>query len=311
MHPAFSVIFFTVASGAGYGLFILLVLLDIANLGPVMESRERTIYLMVALALITAGLISSTFHLANVKNAWRAMMRFRTSWLSREGILAVVFYPFALLYLAGIYLELEVSAFVVSTAGVLAALLALATVFSTGMIYTCLKTIRQWHTALTPLNYILLGLFLGSLLLSSIHTLHGEASAFLHALSLSLLAVAALAKAIFYFWIDHVTGPTLNTATGFTRAPVRLFDPGHSAATFLTQEFGYMLDVTRLTQLKILVFILGFMLPALLLVVSIQVNGILIWVAIFSAFTGIVLERWLFFAEARHAVMLYHGLQHT
>ena len=42
---------------------------------------------------MVAGLVSSTFHLANPRNAWRAMMRVRTSWLSREAVLAVVFFP--------------------------------------------------------------------------------------------------------------------------------------------------------------------------------------------------------------------------
>ncbi len=311
MHPAFSVIFFTVTSGAGYGLFILLVLLDLSGIGPAMDSTHFLLYGALALVLITAGLISSSFHLANVKNAWRALMRFRSSWLSREGILAIVFYPFAMLYLAGIYLYPGNTPLLLDLAGGIAAVLALATVFATGMIYACLKTIRQWRTALTPLNYILYGLMLGGVLLAVMHTALVEANPVINGLALALLTLTALAKGIFYFWIARITGPTLNTATGFTRAPMQLFDTGHTAATFLTREFGYQPSPVQLNGLKILVFVVGFILPALILAFFTEAGIIWVSLAVIAAFVGGVVERWLFFAQARHAVMLYHGLQHT
>jgi len=87
MHPAFSVIFFTVASGAGFGLFSLLFIADTFKLGGGFSDQQLVIGGLVALGLIAFGLLSSTFHLANPKNAWRAFSRFRTSWLSREACL--------------------------------------------------------------------------------------------------------------------------------------------------------------------------------------------------------------------------------
>jgi sulfite dehydrogenase (quinone) subunit SoeC len=33
------------------------------------------------------------------------------------------------------------------------------------------------------------------------------------------------------------------------------------------------------------------------------------WLAAVSFFAGALVERWLFFAEAQHAVRLYHGQQ--
>jgi len=42
MHPAFSVIFFTVASGAGFGLFSLLFIADVFKLGGGF-SREQLV----------------------------------------------------------------------------------------------------------------------------------------------------------------------------------------------------------------------------------------------------------------------------
>ena len=99
MHPAFSVIFFTVVSGAGYALISLLSLFNFLNLGMLIDKNTFFIIAITSAVLFTMGLISSTFHLANPKNAWRAFMRFKTSWLAREGLLAILFYPILALYL--------------------------------------------------------------------------------------------------------------------------------------------------------------------------------------------------------------------
>lgn len=312
MHPAFSVIFFTVMSGAGYGLFMLLAVYHVFGFA---EFSQRSLLTtgIIALGLITAGLMSSTFHLANPKNAWRSWMRFKTSWLSREAVFAVMFYGPAVLYLGGAWLQgVQMNGFFLAM-GLLAAVLALITVFSTGMIYGCLKTIRQWNTALTPANYILIGLALGGVLLSTITGYaHGPQTAVL-GFAVALLVIAAVMKAIYYFWIARVIGPSIKTATGFTRAAVRLLDTGHTAGTFLTEEFGYDPGEGRTRFFKFLVFVFGFILPAVLLAIAVagQAGVAAAQWAVVSAFIGIGFERWLFFAEARHVVNLYHGAQHT
>ncbi|MFZ1345210.1 dimethyl sulfoxide reductase anchor subunit family protein [Thiothrix eikelboomii] len=314
MHPAFSVIFFTVASGAGYGLFILMALGYI--LGFVEFDKGVTLVGgLLSLALISAGLLSSTLHLANPKNAWRAFFRFRTSWLAREGVFAVLFYPVALLFLLGLWVNLEAGVYngFVAFIGVAASLLALATLFSTGMIYGCLKTIRQWNTALTPTNYLLLGLATGGVLFVLVLAWNGKPTLVMASLSLALLTIAAISKAIYYFWVRTVIGPTINTATGFTRAQVRLLDTGHTAGTFLTDEFAYFAPAKLLLALRITVFVAGFFIPLMLLgfmVLGAQASG-LAFLAMLSSFIGIGAERWLFFAEARHVIRLYHGAQHT
>jgi sulfite dehydrogenase (quinone) subunit SoeC len=71
MNPAYSVIFFTVSSGAGYGLLALLGLVGNAH-GKASTPGFAFATLIVALALITAGLLSSTAHLGRPERAWRA-----------------------------------------------------------------------------------------------------------------------------------------------------------------------------------------------------------------------------------------------
>ena len=310
MHPAFSVIFFTVASGAGFGLFSLLFIADTFKLGGGFSREQLVIGGLIALALIVFGLLSSTFHLANPKNAWRAFNRFRTSWLSREGVFAVVFMPLALVYLLCIWFDAPL--WLRELTGLLSAVLAWITVFSTGMIYACLKTIRQWHSPLVPANYLALGYTSGSLILLLGAVISGLDTLPYIAMAALILSVAAVLKAIYYFWISSPgLGPTINTATGLTRAKVKLLDTGHTHGTFLTQEFGFQLARQKAGLLKLVVFVLGFGLPGLMLVWVFNQQGgqAAAIVAVIGGILGAAVERWLFFAEARHVVNLYHGAQ--
>ena len=97
MHPAKSVIFFTTASGAGYGLLFWLGLYGSLGLLPA-GTWFAVVGFGLALVLVTAGLISSTFHLGHPERAWRALSQWRSSWLSREGVAAIVTYVPAGLY---------------------------------------------------------------------------------------------------------------------------------------------------------------------------------------------------------------------
>ena len=88
MHPAYSVIFFTTATGAGYGLLALLGVS--AGFGLIDAGFWfRFVTLGLALVLISAGLLSSAAHLGRPERAWRAFSQWRSSWLSREGVASV------------------------------------------------------------------------------------------------------------------------------------------------------------------------------------------------------------------------------
>ena len=310
MHPAFSVIFFTVASGAGFGLFALLYLADALKLGG-LTSKPLAVTGLLALVLIAAGLTSSLFHLANPKNAWRAFNRFRTSWLSREGVFAVAFYPFAAGYLGLTWFDIEGLNIVRLVFGAVATVLAWVTVFSTGMIYGCLKTIRQWNTPLVPANFLVLAHFSGALLLLVAVAVTGSDVGFYLKLTGLFLAFSAALKAIYYFWIaEPGATSTINTATGFTRAQVKLLDAGHTHGTFLTQEFGFRLARRYAVGLKAFVFIGAFGVPLMALLAAFgEFDLELAGTTAVVALLGLVTERWLFFAEARHVVNLYHGAQ--
>ena len=86
MHPAWSIIFFTSVSGLGLGLagWIVLGILDLSRFVHLLFVSGFTF------GLIGAGLLSSTLHLGHPERAWRALSQWRSSWLSREGVLAVL-----------------------------------------------------------------------------------------------------------------------------------------------------------------------------------------------------------------------------
>src|SRR5208282_5409620 len=96
MHPALSIVFFTTSSGAGFALVTLLGLGAPLGLLPASESFG-CVALAVAALFAAGGLASSTFHLGRPERAWRAFSQWRSSWLSREGVLAVLtFLPTAI-----------------------------------------------------------------------------------------------------------------------------------------------------------------------------------------------------------------------
>ncbi len=307
MKPALSVIFFTVASGAGLGLLFLLALARLFHSSP--PSINWWWALGLAAVLITLGLLSSTLHLANRKNAWRAFSRFRTSWLSREGVFAVALYPLTMFYAWAVHQQFRVLEMAL---GIAVMILCLLILYCTAMIYACLKTVPRWQTWHTRLGYPLLGLMSGALLLTASMPPAAAPVAARMAVALVLLG-AALKLAYFIRFADaSPDSPTVNDAlnlgrdkvTGKANAKVRLLDVGHSHGTFLTNEFGFEVARQQASLLKIALFFFGFGLPFILLALSPR----LALFASVSSLCGLLVERWLFFAEAKHVVRLYHGL---
>ncbi len=309
MHPALSIVFFTVTAGAGYGLVAVTALVSAGIGGARLQSGDILLSGAAGVVFVTLGLCASSLHLANPKNAWRAFSRVRTSWLSREAVLAVAFYPIALVWFVSVWLGW--AAGVVAVFAFLTIVAALATVFSTAMIYACLRTIPQWHTSLTPANYILMSLMIGFLGLGAVLAFDNGAPGALLWSTLLSVAAAFIGKLVYYLKFSVPSGLSISTATGFKNATVRLLDVGHSAGTFLTDEFGFTVSRGVLMILRLLTLTLAFVVPAVAVWLVIDGSGLAIVfpMALVAAYVGLLMERWLFFAEARHVVNLYHGTQ--
>src|ERR687886_1637352 len=141
MHPALSIIFFTTASGAGYGLLALCGALAALGLAP-QERGLAAAACGLALALVSGGLLASMLHLGRPERAWRAFSQWRSSWLSREGVAAIAtFVPAGLFAL--LWAGFGSTGPATSIAGLLAAAGAIVTVVCTAMIYRSLKPIQR------------------------------------------------------------------------------------------------------------------------------------------------------------------------
>ena len=312
MHPAYSVIVFTTTSGAGYGLLIGLALSLRLGLVPP-DPPVGFVGLGAALALITAGLLTSAFHLGRPERAWRALSQWRSSWLSREGVAAIATYvPAAVLGLGWVFGEMAPGQLALGAALSVAG--ALFTLWCTGMIYASLPTIRAWHQPLVAPIYIVLALATGSVLLALLLAAFGYAVREVAAASLAMLALGWILKARYWTAIDAAPRTlTAEAATGLgALGTVRPLDPPHTQPNYVMREMGYQVARRHATRLRRLASVLLFALPMLAAVVLLVIapGPLQILVAALSAFSmaiGVLTERWLFFAEARHAVMNYYG----
>jgi DMSO reductase anchor subunit len=307
VHPSLSVILFTTASGAGYGLLALLGVLVPFGVLPA-DRMFGFVALALALGAITAGLVSSAFHLGQKQRAWRAFSQWRSSWLSREGVAAVATYvPAGLFGIAWVFLGV-----ILEAAGLLSALGAIVTVFCTAMIYRSLKPVPRWHNRWVVPNYLALALMSGILWLVLVLQLFG-APPLLNVAVPVVIALAAFLKLAYWRFIDGAAATsTAGSATGLgSLGTVRLFEAPHTSENYLLKEMGFRIARKHAAKLRRIAIALGFGLPFLLSCVPLVVWG---WPAVAATFLaavlgtiGVFVERWLFFAEAQHAVTLYYG----
>ncbi|HLW28437.1 MAG TPA: DmsC/YnfH family molybdoenzyme membrane anchor subunit [Kiloniellales bacterium] len=311
MHPAYSVILFTTTSGAGYGLLALLGLT--AATEAALPRIGGLIALLLALGLITFGLLASTFHLGRPERAWRAFSQWRSSWLSREGVLAVATYVPALA-LGLLWLSGREGDWLLALVGVTAAVLSILTVMATGMIYASLKTIRQWHHPLVVPAYLSFALAGGGTLLLIFASFGGVAGLVHWILASAGLVLTLLLVLLYWRSIDRQPrdlDPA--AATGLSNlGPVRQWEAAHTADNYVQREMGYQVARRHTGRLRRLT-LLGMTISLLLVIASALLPGLVAGLAALLAalllFAASLVQRWLFFAQAEHIVSLYYGAQ--
>ena len=286
MHPAPSVIIFSTLSGLGFGLLVFLGLNPDPPTGVVGFG-----FFAIAYGLAVAGLLSATFHLKNKRNAWKAYREWRSSWLSREmwaavgGLLILAAYAIPL-----IFLDLHLAPL-----GWVGAALALATVFTTSMIYAQLRTVPRWNQWATPALFLTLSLAGGAMLAAA-------------DVLATVLLIAAAGLQAWHWWKGDrrfaEVGSSLSTATRLPGA-VEQFERPHTGDNYLTREMVFRVARRHAGTLRGVALVLGFALPAA--IYATDPNHVEGGVAVLSHLVGVFASRWLFFAEAEHVVGLYYG----
>ncbi|HBN31393.1 MAG TPA: dibenzothiophene desulfurase [Rhodobacteraceae bacterium] len=288
MNPAPSVIIFTSLSGLGFGLMFFL------GFGmPAVTGWVAFAFFFVAYALAVGGLLASTLHLGNPQRAMKAFSQWRTSWLSREGVSAVLTLLVMAVYATGlIFFDKNLQ-----IVGWIAALLSLLTVFTTSKIYNQLKTVPRWHMPLTPVLFLTYALAGGALLSGQ------DTAAAVLLLVLTALQLAAWQMGDKAF---KTAGHTIETATGLGHlGKVRLLEGPHSSPNYLMKEMVHVVGRKHSQKLRVIATITLGLIPAALLL-ALTFSHLLALIAVISHLIGLFTSRWLFFAEAEHVVGLYY-----
>jgi DMSO reductase anchor subunit len=325
MHPALSVIFLTTLIGVGQGLFLALYtgqLYSVVEVVPVEDSHSHYgMGTLIAVMFLGAGLLSSFFHLGHPERGWRAIARWRTSWLSREVIVLPAFMGMTALYGLVHYFDFNPVLFSLHAAdrvfhvdlsliiGALNTLLAFILFLCTGMIYACIKFLQEWATPLTVVNYTLLGSASGFTLATAFAAGNGSPLTDFYAGWSLLLIVAALVTRISSLIrnarITHKS--SLGTAIGIRHGKIVQKSQGFMTGSFNTREFFHGASATTFNLVKWGFLVSVFPLPFLLLVLGMQSDAVAVFAMAFVVqYLGLLAERWFFFAQANHPQNLYY-----
>jgi DMSO reductase anchor subunit len=181
--------------------------------------------------------------------------------------------------------------------GWLGAALALATVFTTSMIYAQLRSVPRWQSPLTPALFVTVSLGGGALLAGQV------------AAAMALLALAGLVQLLWWQRGDRAfaeSATDIASATGLGRiGAVRSFAPPHTGTNYLLREMVFEVGRKHARRLRVIALALGYVVPVALL--AMPFGHALAALAVLSHLAGILASRWLFFAEAEHVVGLYYG----
>jgi len=307
MRPAVSVLLLTTLTGFAYGLLAWTGVYAFLGLLPA-TPHFATASTLLGLVIASLGLGASALHLGRADRAWRAFSQWRSSWLSREAVGAVLTYPVAILFLLALHWDHEGIA--ARLLGVAVAIMALGTVFCTAMIYASLKPIRQWHNSHTAPDYLIYAVFSGALLFALLHAVVGG-SASIFVIVPVTAAIALLAKRAYWRHVDAQTPlASLASAIGLPKdVEVRPLDAPHFTENYVLREMGFTIARRHSARLRRLALGLAFAAPLFLTVLA----GLAVAplpataAAVACAALGLLTERWLFFAEATHVSALYYG----
>jgi len=326
MHPAFSVIFLTTLIGAGQGLFMALVTGQVYSLANLLAPQDSVTFYatgsLLALVLLGLGLVAAVFHLGKpsyfLTRAWRGITQWRTSWLSRELIALPAFMLLVAFYGAAHYLDFTQPWLVVKgqlpidatlVLGILGVLGAIVLFVCTAMIYASLRFLQEWHSPLTVANFILFGLASGFTLAAAFSAWRGvELVAFYGVWAVIFTVLAAITRGFSMYRnarIKHKS--TLQTAIGVRHTKIQQKSMGFMGGSFNTREFFHGAGAGTITLVKIFFAVTVFLVPVVLLGASNAMqSAYLPMLAFVVQFFGLMVERWYFFAEARHPQNLYY-----
>jgi DMSO reductase anchor subunit len=258
--------------------------------------------------MLLVALTASFFHLGHPLRAWRAMLMWRTSWMSRE----VIVLPAFIALVSTWALQSTIAPAGRSVGYVFALLVivgAMALWYCTAMIYACIRFIQEWAHPITVVNYVTLCLASGLVTCGALSVFTGEPE---FATRLAPWAATALVLAWFTRALSLrrnarlVPKSTVQSATGIKSARVLQKAMGMTGGSFNTREFFHGASMRAFRSAKVGFQVLAFAFPLLLLAWAGHAGSGAPWLlALLSHSVGMLTERWFFFAQARHPQNIY------
>ena len=234
-----------------------------------------------ALGAIGFGFVSSACDPGRPERFLHTLSQWRTSWRSRAFVLATAACVPAVLFGIGWVGYGEIDG-MWRVSGLAAALIAGFAVHATAMTYATLQEVPAWSNRWTVPLHLALALYTGGLWLHALLALFGRASP-----DSALIVVVAL---FLSFYLKRKYWRLIDA--------VRAVSPPEAE----TGESGHRIARERAARLRRYAFVLLFALPLLLAMAGMEAEpgpGALAAVAAaLSGSAGVVIERWLFFAEA-------------
>jgi DMSO reductase anchor subunit len=225
--------------------------------------------------------------------------------MSREGVMAVATLAVAVLMVAPLPIPHELA---MRPLAALLALCALGTICSTAMIYASLKPIPAWRHPLVLPAYIGFALLTGGLAFAALPQPLPVLRIALPILGVLAIAMAVL-KLVYWRAIDTDSLPqTRGDAIGLPNRKPSVFERPHTEANYLTKEMGFVVARKHAKKMRVFALLLFAVLPVVLVLLAIATSHPQPWLAVAAlcAVAGAFVERWLFFAQAKHLVMLYY-----
>lgn len=321
MHPAFSVIFLTTLIGVGQGLFLALYTAEsyhAVGLLPAQSAQFYAVGTWVAVAFLVAGLLASFFHLGHPERAWRAAAKWRTSWLSREVIALPVTMGLMFVYGAVHYLGWDLARFGIATGvpgdltllvGALGVIATFGLFLCTAMIYASIRFLQEWASPLTVLNYTLLGIASGFTFASAYAALFAADLVYFFGGWAIIATLAALVTRVSALIrnarIKYKSSP--QTAIGVRHSQISQRSQGFMGGSFNTREFFHGASRLWFRSVKWVFLVLVFPVPVVLIGLGMSGDSPAVLVTAFLVqYTGMLAERWFFFAQANHPQNLYY-----
>jgi DMSO reductase anchor subunit len=307
MKPAISIILFTTLAGAAQGIAVVL---GVATIAGAMPAGALTGMLWTTTAMLVMALAASFFHLGHPLRAWRAVLMWRTSWMSREVIVLPAF-----MGTVASWALLCTFASEQHPAGTVFAWIAIAGALAlwgcTAMIYACIRFIPEWAHPLTLVNYLAIGMSSGLVAAGGLAILMGHAE-FAQAIAGWALAATTLA------WFTRILSlhrndrlrprSTIQSATGIHASRVSQVSMGMTGGSFNTRDFFHGVPAALFQAARTVFLLLGFLVPLALLawvIATGEVARAWPW-ALASQAVGLLAERWYFFAQSTHPQNIYY-----